>query len=161
MWFRSNICQIEDRTGRLWFLHTGDNFKKTDASHHQYPFIYMDPACYGATFIPKLMSRSVPEFCSNGKSILPTSRVRAIAEPAQKNHFGLAELYYVCVCMWTNTSIAFKSINMHSEVIQHLKHSETTYIIYLRVTKHCILHTHYFYVILLTLTIKSDNLPEH
>lgn len=57
----------------------------------------MDSACYGATFIPKLKSRSFPEFCSNGKSILPTSRVRAIAEAAQKNHFGL-ENGTMCVC---------------------------------------------------------------
>lgn len=100
----SNGPQTEERTGRLWFIHTGDNLNKKRKQMtyiYQHSFIYMDPTCYGATLIPKLMSRSVSAFCSNPKNILSTLVIPVVAELAEIKHSGLAELY--CVqCVYAN-----------------------------------------------------------
>jgi hypothetical protein len=151
----SNSPQTEETTGRL--LHTGDNLNKMRKQItyiYQQSFIYMDPACYWATSIPKSMSRSVSAFCSNSKNILSTLIIPVVAERAETKRSGLSELYCVPMCcVRTYTSIAFTLINMHLEHTQVLKLSGTICTVYLSVIKLWTLLTHYIFMLFVNLAL--------
>jgi hypothetical protein len=54
--------------------------------------------------VTAVKTSNLSELCSNVKNILHSSRIRDVAEPVQKNHYGLAELHVsvrlsVCLCV--------------------------------------------------------------